>query len=78
MDCSPPGSSVHGIFQARILDWVAIYVLLKLTQFYLLLTKLYFFLIISKTVDGSINVTVFQLAVCTGLKKDVNSRDNFA
>ena len=25
MDCSPPGSSVHGIFQARILEWVAIY-----------------------------------------------------
>ena len=24
MDCSPPGSSVHGIFQARILDWGAI------------------------------------------------------
>ena len=24
MDCSPPGSSVHGIFQARILRWVAI------------------------------------------------------
>ena len=24
MDCSPPGSSVHGIFQARVLDWVAI------------------------------------------------------
>ena len=24
MDCSPPGSSVHGIFQARILKWVAI------------------------------------------------------
>ena len=23
-DCSPPGSSVHGIFQARILVWVAI------------------------------------------------------
>ena len=22
--CSPPGSSVHGIFQARILEWVAI------------------------------------------------------
>ena len=21
MDCSPPGSSVHGIFQARILEW---------------------------------------------------------
>ena len=24
MDCSPPGSSVHGIFQARILEWVVI------------------------------------------------------
>ena len=23
MDCSPPGSSVHGILQARILEWVA-------------------------------------------------------
>ena len=24
MDCSPPGSSVHGISQARILEWVVI------------------------------------------------------
>ena len=24
MDCSPPGPSVHGIFQARVLEWVAI------------------------------------------------------
>ena len=24
MDCSPPGSSAHGILQARILEWVAI------------------------------------------------------
>ena len=24
MDCSPPGSSVHGILQVRILEWVAI------------------------------------------------------
>ena len=24
MDCSSPGSSVHGIFQARILHWIAI------------------------------------------------------
>ena len=24
MDCSPPGSSIHGIPQARILEWVAI------------------------------------------------------
>ena len=24
MDCSPPSSSVHGISQARILEWIAI------------------------------------------------------
>ena len=24
MDCSLPSSSIHGIFQARILEWVAI------------------------------------------------------
>jgi len=23
MDCSPPGSSLHGILQARILEWIA-------------------------------------------------------
>ena len=25
MDCSLPGSSVHGIFQARVLEWGAIF-----------------------------------------------------
>ena len=24
VDCSPPGSCVHGILQARVLEWVAI------------------------------------------------------
>ena len=24
MDCSLPGSSAHGIFQARVLEWIAI------------------------------------------------------
>ena len=24
MDCSPPGSYIHGIFQAKVLEWVAI------------------------------------------------------
>ena len=30
MDCSLPGSSIHGIFQARVLKWVAIRSSLKL------------------------------------------------
>ena len=25
MDCSLPGSSVHGIFQAVVLEWISIY-----------------------------------------------------
>ena len=29
MDCSLPGSSVHGIFQARILEWAACRALLQ-------------------------------------------------
>jgi len=29
MDCSLPGSSIHGIFQARVLEWGAIYIALK-------------------------------------------------
>ena len=34
MDCSPSGSSVHGIFQTRILEWGAIFILqgILLTQ----------------------------------------------
>ena len=31
MDCSPPGSSIHGIFRATVLEWGAI--ALKLTSF---------------------------------------------
>ena len=35
MDCSPPGSSVHGIFQARVLEWGAVtFSKIKLTSVY--------------------------------------------
>ena len=35
MDCSAPGSSVHGIFQARVLEWgaIAFYSLAIITRF---------------------------------------------
>ena len=33
MDCSPPGSSVHGIFQARTLKWGAIAFSVHITRF---------------------------------------------
>ena len=32
MDCSLPGSSVHGIFQARVLEWGAI--AFSITRYY--------------------------------------------
>ena len=32
MDCSPPGSSVHGIFQARVLEWGAIAFSIELNE----------------------------------------------
>ena len=32
MDCNLPGSSIHGIFQARVLEWGAIAVQLQLLQ----------------------------------------------
>ena len=31
MDCSLPGSSVHGIFQARVLEWGGIAFFIRLT-----------------------------------------------
>ena len=39
MDCSPPGSSVHGIFQAKVLEWGA----MVFAQYTLFLSVLDFF-----------------------------------
>ena len=36
MDGSPPGSSIHGIFQARILEWVAISFSTRMHNLYLI------------------------------------------
>ena len=35
MDCSPPGFFVHGIFQARVLEWVAIAFSISLTSLFI-------------------------------------------
>ena len=32
MDCSPPGSSIHGIFQARVLEWVVMLLHFKVKE----------------------------------------------
>ena len=40
MDCSPPGSSIHGIFQARVLEWAAIAFFISIPLLLLLLLLL--------------------------------------
>ena len=47
MDCSPPGSLVHGIFQARVLEWGAI--------------AFNFYFIIRKTYEVFIRIPILQL-----------------
>ena len=36
VDCNPPGSSIHGILQARILEWIAI----SFSTFFFLIKKI--------------------------------------
>ena len=43
-DCSPSGSSVHGIFQARVLEWVAIVSSEDISKFCKIMRCPYFFL----------------------------------
>src|SRR5574338_840845 len=39
MDCSPPSSSVHGIFQARVLEWLLPFAISRLGVGYLLVSS---------------------------------------
>ena len=43
VDCSPPGSSIHGIFQARVLEWISIS--FSITYVYMYIHSFFFFLI---------------------------------
>ena len=53
MDCSLPGSSIHGIFQARVLEWIAI----DLLYFHLLLKVLISY-------KGTKNVLSYYIELC--------------
>ena len=39
MDCSPPGSSIHGIFRATVLEWDAIAFSLRSVEFIQWITR---------------------------------------
>ena len=59
MDCSPPGSSVHGVLQARMLRWVAISFLLSIFRQLHNSTFLKLFIFLSKELF-QVPFTVFQ------------------
>ena len=54
MDCSPPGSSVHEIFQARVLEWGAIAFSIKETDRIQILIETQTFLCLSTTLRDTI------------------------
>ena len=57
MDCSPPGSSVHGTFQARVLEWGAIAL-----SYYVISALL-------KAAKSSLNVAGASMKLGSGLKR---------
>ena len=59
MDCSLPGSSVHGIFQARVLEWSAI--AFSLVFLILLFSSVSFPLF---TQEGFLMSPCYSLALC--------------
>ena len=71
IDCSPPGSSVHGVFQERILEWVAITdkVLAVLS-----ISKLFFFLFNDMMCPLLWKTVFLQFLVCGYLFRSVLSR----
>ena len=66
MDCGLPGSSIHGIFLARVLEWGAIAFSAFSTSFYLLLDSK---LIVGTRKFPCNNLIVFEAlasSLCTG------------
>jgi len=61
MDCSLPGSSIHGIYQAKVLEWVAIAfstckcISLQTCTWRILNRKMLQSLYVSINVDGSLS-----------------------
>ena len=70
MDCTLPGSSVHGIFQARVLEWGAI-------AFSILLIRLLLIDILASRETGKRNVLVRLIATLGVGKNAINVEEGF-
>ena len=71
MDCSLPGSSVHGTFQARILEWIAISFSIYTYYFYEIINRMNIIYIY--------NYTKILLILFSILDRfDINIKQNFS
>ena len=71
MDCSLPGSSVHGIFQARVLEWGAIAFSVILTRVAIILTRVAVILTRVAVILTRVAVILTRVAVT---KKNLNNK----
>ena len=80
MDCSLPGSSVHGIFQARVLEWVAIAFSKEYSNYhiiaFILHTSKVMFEILPAGLQQYVNYDI--LNVQAGFRKGRGTRDHIA
>ena len=68
MDCSLPGSSVHGIFQARVLEWGAI----AFSKSLLFNTvKILPFIILWWTTNHPVNSKHFMIFICSSYYEQI-------
>ena len=71
MDCSLPGSSVHGIFQARVMEWGAIAFSVILTRVAIILTRVAVILTRVAVILTRVAVILTRVAVT---KKNLNNK----
>ena len=62
MDCNPPGSFIHGIFQVRVLEWAAIAFSKEISSPSHSVAFLYFFALIAE--EGFLISSCYSLELC--------------
>ena len=64
MDCRPPGSSIHGIFQARVLEWGAIALSTNAYWRYVIVPLFYFH---NRKISNALILPSFASASCSNI-----------
>ena len=82
MDCSLPGSSIHGVFQARVLEWVAIS-FSDMWFYFCFISKFICFFFSTRTGVrhsplGAVRITLGRSTTCLGQKQRQNLYSSWA